>query len=520
MGTRRYILGKALQALLTLAFVMVFNFFLFRVVPSDRLELLFQDTEIFAPPDIEELTQDLGLDEPLPQQFLIYAQDTLTLDFGASISFQGQDVRLVISERIWPSLLLVATSTIAAATIGLLIGIYAGWRQGSRFDRGSQGFTLFAYSMPEFWFGILVLMAFAGGVGPFPSLFPAGGYSTPGVDLTGFAHVADVLNHLALPWFVLTVTFIGAFALIMRNSLITVMSDHFVMTARAKGVRERQILWRHVVPNAILPTLTIVLLSLGFVFGGVIAVEYVFSYPGLGLLTVRAIKAQDFPLLQGLFLLFSTVVIVANLVADILYAYLDPRVAHRSHDRTEVTLSEISREGALAGRVFSLALLASAIGLIVLSWDDVWRVCGALQGDCVERSAGAMILTMGSIAAIVWGVGVLVRIRRRPVDPDGSSRYVWAIGVLFALGCILIAGRVPAYTCDRGRFDDFLAVCTHPPSISEATSWLLLKQAIVVIGLLGALLVSLRPRNVKLTAPVSVAAWGIGFGWLLAETMA
>ena len=97
MGTRRYILGKALQALLTLAFVMVFNFFLFRVVPSDRLELLFQDTEIFAPPDIEELTQDLGLDEPLPQQFLIYAQDTLTLDFGASISFQGQDVRLVIS---------------------------------------------------------------------------------------------------------------------------------------------------------------------------------------------------------------------------------------------------------------------------------------------------------------------------------------------------------------------------------------------------------------------------------------
>ena len=126
------------------------------------------------------MTQDLGLDEPLPQQFLIYAQDTLTLNFGASISFQGQDVRLVISERIWPTLLLIATSTIASAAIGLLIGIYGGWRQGGKFDRGSQGFTLFAYSMPEFWFGILVLMAFAGGVGPFPSLFPAGGYSSPG----------------------------------------------------------------------------------------------------------------------------------------------------------------------------------------------------------------------------------------------------------------------------------------------------------------------------------------------------
>jgi peptide/nickel transport system permease protein len=185
---------------------------------------------------------------------------------------------------------------------------------------------MFVYSMPEFWFGILVLMAFAEGVGPFPSLFPAGGYSTPGADLTGFAHVADVLNHLALPWFVLTIAFMGQYALIMRNSLIDVMNDHFVMTARAKGVHEKEILWRHVVPNALLPTLTIVLLSLGFVFGGVIAIEYVFSYPGLGLLTVRAIKSRDFPLLQGLFLLFSATVIVANLVADILYTHLDPRV--------------------------------------------------------------------------------------------------------------------------------------------------------------------------------------------------
>ena len=463
MGTRRYILGKVLQALLTLAFVMVFNFFLFRVVPSDSLELLFQDPDLLAPPNIEELTQDLGLDEPLPQQFLIYAQDTLTLDFGDSISLQGQDVKLAISHRIWPTLLLVATSTIASAAIGLVIGIYGGWRRGSRFDVGSQGFALFTYSMPEFWFGILVLMAFAGGVGPFPSLFPAGGYSTPGADLTGLAHVADVLNHLALPWFVLTITFIGAYALIMRNSMIAVMNEPFVMTARAKGVREKQILWRHVVPNSLLPTLTLVLLSLGFVFGGVIAIEYVFSYPGLGLLTVRAIKTQDFPLLQGLFLLFSAVVIVANLVADILYSYLDPRVAHRSQERADVILSEISREGALAGRLFSLTLLASAIGLIALSWDDVWRVCGAVDGDCVKRSAGAMILTMGSIAAIAWGVGILLRIRRRPVDPAGSSLYVSALGVLFALGWIFIAGRIPAFTCDRGRFDDVLGVCMHPP---------------------------------------------------------
>jgi peptide/nickel transport system permease protein len=326
VGTRRYILGKVLQALLTLAFVMVFNFFLFRVMPGDPAELLLQNTPAFNPTNIEQLTQDLGLDRPLPQQFLIYAQDTLTLNFGGSFALRGQDVKLVIYHRIWPTLLLVATSTIASAAIGLLIGIYGGWRHGSKFDVGTQGFTLFVYAMPEFWFGILVLMAFARGIGPFPSLFPAGGYSTPGADLSGIAHVADVLNHLALPWFVLTISFIGEYALIMRNSLIDVMNDHFVMTARAKGVREKQILWRHVVPNALLPTFTIVLLSLGFVFGGAIAIEYVFSYPGLGLLTVQAIKSKDFPLLQGLFLLFSAVVIVANLVADVLYSYLDPRV--------------------------------------------------------------------------------------------------------------------------------------------------------------------------------------------------
>jgi peptide/nickel transport system permease protein len=326
VGTRRYILSKVLQAFLTLAFVMVFNFCLFRVIPGDPAALLLRGTAAYNRQNVEQVTHDLGLDRPLPQQFLVYVEDTLTLHFGDSYFLQGQDARKVISDRIWPTLLLVATSTIASAALGLIIGIYSGWRRGSKFDVGAQGFTLFVYSMPEFWFGILVLMAFAGGVGPFPSLFPAGGYATPGADLTGLAHVADVLNHLALPWFVLVVAYMGEYSLIMRNSLIDVMNDDFVMTARAKGVREKQILWRHVVPNAFLPTFTLVLLSLGFIFGGAITVEYVFSYPGLGLHTVQAIDSKDFPLLQGLFLLISAAVIIANLIADLLYARLDPRV--------------------------------------------------------------------------------------------------------------------------------------------------------------------------------------------------
>lgn len=326
MGTRRYILGKAAQAVLTLAFILVFNFFLFRVLPGDPAALLLRGTSAFNPENVELVRQELGLDEALPKQFLTYVSDTATLNFGESFFLRGAPVSEVLANRIWPTVLLLGTSTIASAVIGLIIGIYGGWRHGSRFDVGSLGFTLFVYAMPEFWFGILVLMAFAGGVGPFPAIFPTGGYETPGADLSSVGHVADVLNHMFLPFVVLTVAYLGEYAIIMRNSLIDVMNDDFVQTARAKGMREKQVLWRHVVPNALLPTLTLVLLSLGFIFGGAITIEYVFSWPGLGLLTVQAIDAKDYPLLQGLFLLFSFAVILANLIADIGYSYLDPRV--------------------------------------------------------------------------------------------------------------------------------------------------------------------------------------------------
>ena len=326
MGTRRYILGKVAQAVLTLAFVMVFNFFLFRVLPGDPGALLLRGTTAFNPENLEEVRADLGLDKPLPQQFLTYVTDTAKFEFGESFYLRGADVAEVIGDRIWPTILLLGTSTIASAIIGLIIGIYGGWRHGSKFDVGSLSFTLFVYAMPEFWFGILVLMAFAGGVGPFPAIFPTGGYETPGADLGAWAHVTDVLNHLFLPWMVLTIAYLGQYALIMRNSVIDVMNDDFVQTARAKGVREKQVLRHHVVPNALLPTMTLILLSLGFIFGGAITIEYVFSYPGLGLLTVQAIDAKDYPLLQGLFLLFSAAVILANLIADVLYSYLDPRV--------------------------------------------------------------------------------------------------------------------------------------------------------------------------------------------------
>jgi peptide/nickel transport system permease protein len=323
---RRYLLGKLAQAFLTLVFVVAFNFLLFRIVPGDPAANLLRGTSAFNPDNIEQLREDLGLNEPLVGQLVIYVQDVATLNFGESFYGRGAPVSEMISERMWRTILLVGLSTIASATAGLIIGIYGGWRRGSRFDVGSLGLTLFIYAMPEFWFGLLVLMAFGGGVGPFPAIFPTGGYQSAASDLTGLAHFADVLNHLVMPFFVLTVAYLGEYAIIMRNSLIDILGDDYIQTARAKGVREKHVLWRHAVPNALLPTLTLTLLSLGFVFSGAITVEYVFSYEGLGSLTVQAIESQDYPLLQGLFLLFSAAVIVANLFADVLYSYLDPRV--------------------------------------------------------------------------------------------------------------------------------------------------------------------------------------------------
>jgi peptide/nickel transport system permease protein len=188
------------------------------------------------------------------------------------------------------------------------------------------GFTLFTYSMPEFWFGLLVIMAFAVGVGPFPALFPTGGYESTGAGYTGFAHAVDVVNHMVLPFFVLTLSYLGEYSLIMRSSLLETLGEDFIITARAKGVRENRVLYGHAVPNALLPTMTVTILQLGFVLSGVITIELIFNWPGLGLLTATAVDARDFPVLQGLFLLFSGSVIVANLVADLLYSYLDPRV--------------------------------------------------------------------------------------------------------------------------------------------------------------------------------------------------
>ena len=187
--------------------------------------------------------------------------------------------------------------------------------------------------------------------------------------------------------------------------------------------------------------------------------------------------------------------------------------------RSDVELVEISPEGALAGRTFALLLIGSAFALVVASWDELWLRCGAAEGRCVERAAGAGLLTIASLIAAAIGVAVWLRVRRRPVDADGSSRYVWALGVMFAIGLVLVAARIPAFTCERGRFDDALDLCMHPPSTSEPDSQLLVKQAAVIAGVGGGIVIAARPRLVRLWVILAVAAWFLGVGWTLTDAL-
>jgi len=323
-AANRRIGGKLVGAVLSLAFVLVFNFFLFRVLPGDPAKNLTRNRLVPAE-QVQALRESFGLGKPLPQQFAGYVRDTLRGDLGISYKFR-RPVSDVIAERIWPTVLLLGLSTVLSTVIGLFIGIRGAWRRGSAFDRGSLAVSLALYAMPEFWLGILLLIAFGVGVGPLPGLFPTGGLSTPGTDMTSLAGVLDVARHLFLPCLTLTLAYLAEYALVMRSSLLDELGEDYLVTARAKGLRDALVLRRHAVPNALLPTTTLIFLNLGFVVSGAITIETVFSWPGLGLLSYEALRTPDYPVLQGVFLLFSAAVIVANVLADLLYPYLDPRV--------------------------------------------------------------------------------------------------------------------------------------------------------------------------------------------------
>lgn len=315
-----YVLTKVGGAALTLVFVLVFNFFLFRVVEDNPVESLYRGRNL-SPTQIASLEERFGVDQPLGVQFVKYLGRTAQGDLGVSIK-SSRPVLDEIRDSFWPTVWLVGVATLAAAVIGTWLGIGAGWRRSSTFDTGATTFSMFTYSVPDFWLGMLLLAVFASKL----DLFPTGGYADAGSNATGLAAVADHAHHLVLPALTLALAYLGEYAIVARASMLDTLGEDYLTLARAKGLRDAAVRRRHAVPNALLPVVSLAALNFGFVLSGAIAVEAIFSWPGLGQETFNAIRGPDFPMLQGLFLLFSAGVIVANLAADLLYGRLDPRV--------------------------------------------------------------------------------------------------------------------------------------------------------------------------------------------------
>lgn len=324
-GALRYVLTKLGGAVISLLLVVVLGFFLFRVLPGDPARTLTRDRPV-SNDQLAALRHQLGLDQSLLSQFWHYLTGLLHGDLGTSYEYK-QPVIHMIAGRIWPTILLTGTATVLAAALGLWLGTRAAWKHGSAGDKATTGIALVFWSMPTFWLALILLIVFGAGLGPIPGLFPTAGMATPGGVGGGFiGHVGDVLHHLVLPCVTLIAVIYAQYVMVMRASLIEEMGADYLTTARAKGLREDLVRRRHAVPNALLPTVTLIFLNLGFVVSGAVTVETVFTWPGLGYLTFQALDHNDLPLLQGSMIVLAGAVIVMNLLADLLYRVLDPRV--------------------------------------------------------------------------------------------------------------------------------------------------------------------------------------------------
>jgi peptide/nickel transport system permease protein len=238
------------------------------------------------------------------------------------ISFHtNRPVTELLSERLWNTILLIGAGQILAIIIGVLFGMFSAWKARTSLDYAGLTLSLVAWSIPTFWLGVILLFWGSN------NGMPIAGMSTPGMSSYPLlAQWGDIARHMLLPTLTYTIVYMGEYMLIMRSSLLDVLSEDYILTAKAKGLSVFQILKDHAIKNAMLPLVTIIAINLGFTVGGVVQIETVFSWPGLGMTIVEALNRRDFPVLQGAFLLIAVAVILANLLADLAYSYLDPRV--------------------------------------------------------------------------------------------------------------------------------------------------------------------------------------------------
>jgi len=317
----RYLARKLVQAAITIVFIILLNFLLFRMMPGSPDRILARNMPAAAH---EQLRERWGLDRPLiPDQLVAYVSATFQGDLGDSYKFRGQSVVDVLSGRLWPTLLLFGLGELIAIFVGLGLGAYSGWKRGGAVDYIGNGVSLILYSMPYFIIGMIMLIVFSATLGWFPT---SGMYTIAASYSSPLDQALDLLSHLALPLATVAIGLIGQYSILMRSSIVDTLGEDYITTARAKGLPDGTVMRDHALPNALLPAVTLIAINMGYVIAGAITVEVVFGWPGLGTLTVEALAARDYPVLQGIFLLLSVSVVLANFVADLAYGVLDPRV--------------------------------------------------------------------------------------------------------------------------------------------------------------------------------------------------
>ncbi|MFX1564415.1 MAG: ABC transporter permease [Promethearchaeota archaeon] len=339
MGLRSYLIKRIIIAIVLFIAVIIFNFFLFRlpvfifgidpaylyITPGMDPRAIEGIRRLYQLPPANATWYDWFL------HFVSYMRNMFTLQFGISFS-SGRPVAADIMERLPNTLLLMGTSTLFAVILGVVIGIIAASRHGGALDTGLITFSLTMYSLPVFWLGMSFLLAFS--VLPqiylgFP-LFPLGHTTSPPGSIPNdpISYSLDVAWHLVLPALTLTLAFFGGYMLLMRNTLVDVLTEDYILTARAKGLEERTVLYKHGVRNAFLPLISLIAINFAFIISGAILTETVFIWLGMGRLLYASLTANDWPVAQGIFFMIAATVIIANIIADILYGVLDPRIKY------------------------------------------------------------------------------------------------------------------------------------------------------------------------------------------------
>jgi len=315
-----FVIKRGTFALVTVFVAITINFFLFRVLPGNAV------TDLARVPQSSlqlrhALTVQFGLDKPKWEQYVIYLKQLLHGNMGISFANQQPVSHLLLTD-LKNTIPMVTVGTLAAVVIGVFTGVLSAWRRGSPPDHISTNLAIFAYAFPTQWLGMMLLILFAG-------VLPSAGMTDP--FLFGpepfWQHLGDVGQHMILPAATLMLTAYGSYTLVVRSSLLETLGEDYVLTARAKGLPVRRIVWRHAVRNALLPMVTLIALDLGYIVGGAVLIEVIFSWPGIGQSMFTAITQRDYPMLQGGFLILTVTVIVLNFLSDLVYFRLDPRIS-------------------------------------------------------------------------------------------------------------------------------------------------------------------------------------------------